>query len=72
MTFMHALCYFFLSLQLIPTVMIMSFHQTGAGKKDTEKEVVTKLSLFLFVIIIIIYFTKLENIKSIYGKNMEA
>ena len=52
--------------------MIMSFHQTGAGKKDTEKEVVTKLSLFLFVIIIIIYFTKLENIKSIYGKNMEA
>lgn len=48
----------------------MSFHQTGAGKKDTEKEVVTKLSLFLFIIII--YFTWLENIKSIYGKNMEA
>lgn len=32
--------YFFLSLQLVQTVLITSFHQMGVGKKDTEKEVV--------------------------------
>ena len=57
--FMHALCYFFLSLQLIQAVLSTSFHQLGPGKKDTKK-VVAKLFLFLFIII---YFTKLKSIK---------
>ena len=65
--FMHALCYFFLSLQLIQAVLSTSFHQLGPGKKDTKK-VVAKLFLFLFIII---YFTKLKSIKNIYGKNAE-
>ena len=37
----------------------MSFHQLSPGKKDTKK-VVAKLFWFLFIII---YFTKLKNIK---------
>ena len=66
--FMHALCYFFLSLQLIQAVLSTSFHQLGPGKKYTKK-VVAKLFWLLFIII---YFKKMKNIKkNIWKKNME-
>lgn len=45
MIVMHVLCYFVLSLQLVQTILITRFC-LGAGRNNTGKEIVARLSYF--------------------------